>query len=322
VKVDWAGNKYLGMTISINRQQRHVTISMPGYIQKLLRRVVPEGIKGATTPGIYTPPNYNNPTSHKATVDKSLPASASQTHLLQSVTGTLLYYSRAVDPSIATAVHELGSIQANPTQNDMAKMMRLLQYVQSHPNMSIRYHASNMIYQLMSDASYLSRPKARSVAGWFSYFGCPDTINGPVAYSSNMINCVVASVVEAELAAAFQAAQRAAYHRLMLQDFGYPQPSTLLRVDNTVALGLAAGKLNAKRAKSMDMRFFWLSDRVAQGHFNVTHVAGIYNIADHFTKTLPKQIFEVFMYYLTVNLDTEPQIPKVSIKTITMPKTL
>jgi hypothetical protein len=107
-------------------------------------------LKGASTPGIYTPPNYHNPITHKATVDTSSLASNDEKQLLQSVVGTLLYYSRAVDPSIATAVHYLGSIQSRPTTNDMAKMDRVLQYLSSHPNNGIRFYAFNMVYQLMS----------------------------------------------------------------------------------------------------------------------------------------------------------------------------
>jgi hypothetical protein len=170
----------------------------------------------------------------------------------------------------------------------------------------------------MSDASFLSRQRARSVAGWFAYFGDPHTINGPVAYSSKVINCVVASAAEAELGSAFMSAQKAVQHRNTLADFGYPQKPTLLRIDNTVALGLAANKLNKKRAKSMDMRYFWLADRVRQKQFRVAHIAGKFNIADHFTKTLPKQIFNVFVPFLIVNLDMEQSKPKVKTKTITM----
>ncbi len=47
VKVNWMGTKYLGMDIIINRDKHHVTLSMPGYIDKLLRKVCPEGIKSA-----------------------------------------------------------------------------------------------------------------------------------------------------------------------------------------------------------------------------------------------------------------------------------
>ncbi len=39
VKVNWEGNKYLGTDIEVDRINRHVTISMPGYISKLLQRV-------------------------------------------------------------------------------------------------------------------------------------------------------------------------------------------------------------------------------------------------------------------------------------------
>jgi hypothetical protein len=61
VKVNWEGTKYLGMNIPINRTKRYVTITMDGYIQKLLKRVRPNGIKGASTPALYVPPNYGNP---------------------------------------------------------------------------------------------------------------------------------------------------------------------------------------------------------------------------------------------------------------------
>jgi hypothetical protein len=173
----------------------------------------------------------------------------------------------------------------------------------------------------MSDASFLSRPKARSVAGLSSYFGQPHITNGPVTYASKIINSVRASAAEAELAAAFLAAQKATQHRNLLAEWGYPQPPTLLRVDNTLALGLANGSINAKRSKSMDMRFFWLIDRVQQGQFCVVaHTAGKYNFSDHFTKTLPKQIFPMFFPFLTINLDDETTKPKVKTKPITMPK--
>jgi hypothetical protein len=118
VKINWAGSKYLGMDIDVDRTNRHVTLSMPGYIYRLLQRVRPDGVKGASTPGIYAPPNYHNPITHKTTVGTSSLASNDEKQLLQSVVGTLLYYSRAVDPSIATAVHYLGSIQSRPTTND------------------------------------------------------------------------------------------------------------------------------------------------------------------------------------------------------------
>jgi hypothetical protein len=152
-----------------------------------------------------------------------------------------------------------------------------------------------MILQSLSDAFYLCRPRARSVYGCFNYLGDRNAIYGSISFESWMISCVVASVAETELTGGFRAAQMSVQHCRILHDLGYPQPPTLLRMDNIMAIGLAQGFLNAKRSKSMDMRFFWLIDRVAQ------------NIADHcFHKTtLPKGNCYQFFPYLAVNMDNE-----------------
>jgi hypothetical protein len=207
---------------------------------------------------------------------------------------------------MCTAIHELGAIQSAPTQNDMAKLDRLLQYAASHQNNGIRYYASSMVYNMLSDASYLCRPRARSAYGHLGYLGDDKWINGPISCAAKMVSCVVASVAEAELAGGFQAAQIGVQHRNTLRDLGYPQPATHLRMDNTVALGIAEGKTNGKRSKSMDMRFFWLADRVAQRQFNTSHVPGQWNIADFFTKPLPRLKFNQFAQYLVVNMDQQP----------------
>ncbi len=70
----------------------------------------------------------------------------------------------------------------------------------------------------------------------------------------------------------------------------------------------------------MDMRFFWLKDRVQQGQFTVAHISGQWNIADHSTKALPKDNFLQFVHYLTVNMDNEKSETKSKTQTITIPK--
>jgi hypothetical protein len=202
----------------------------------------------------------------------------------------------------------------------MVKLNRLLQYAASHKHNGIRYYASNMLYTMLSDASYLCRPRARSAYGHLGYLGNDDWINGPISCAAKMISCVVASVAEAELAGGFQAAQIGVQHRNTLEDLGYPQPATSLRMDNTVALGIAEGKTNGKRSKSMDMRFFWLADRVRRGQFRTSHVQGQWNIADFFTKPLPRHKFAQFAQYLTINMDEQDDLfrPCVDSTTVTM----
>jgi hypothetical protein len=131
-----------------------------------------------------------------------------------------------------------------------------------------------MQLQIQSDASYLSRTKARSVMGGLHYLGSETAINGPISCTSKIIYCVVTSAAEAELGAAFQNAQKAAQFRNTLVELGYPQQPTVILVDNTVAEGLANDTINAKRSKSMDVRFFWLKDRVKKMQFTIKHLPG------------------------------------------------
>jgi hypothetical protein len=100
-----------------------------------------------------------------------------------------------------------------------------------------------------------------------------------------------------------------------LMDLGYPQLPTLLLIDNTVAIGLANDTINKKRSRIMVMRFFWLRDRVSQQQFVVEHIPGQHNVADFFTKALPKSKFDQFHRYLVVNSDyLEGKRPKKKLK--------
>ncbi len=139
------------MNITINRTKRYVTISMPGYVDKLLHKLRPLGVKPVTTPTIYTVPNYKSPQSQTATVHTSPLATPKQKRELQVIIGTLLYYTRTVDPSILTAVHELRSIQSNPTLHDRQKAERLLRYLSVNQNGATSFYASNMQLQVQSE---------------------------------------------------------------------------------------------------------------------------------------------------------------------------
>ena len=68
----------------------------------------------------------------------------------------------------------------------------------------------------------------------------------------------------------------------------------------------------------MDVRFFWLRDRVQKAQFSIKHLAGRWNISDFFTKPLPKEKFEQFVPYIVVTLDEAR--PKPTRKTMVMEK--
>ena len=57
--------------------------------------------------------------------------------------------------------------------------------------------------------------------------------------------------------------------------------------NNTTADGIANDTVKVKCTKAMDMRFYWIRDRVRQGQFRVHWKRGTDNKADYFTKHHP-----------------------------------
>ena len=297
IKIDWTGSKYIGFTIKFNRLLKTVTLSMPAYIAKVLERFAPSLRQGAASPSIYTPPSYGAHTQ-SPTEDTSKALTPGAAKRIQEIVGSLLFYARGVDITLLPTVNLLASLQSSPTQLVQDIADRLLRYCARYPNNELVYHACDMTLFIQADASYLSRPKARSVAGGICYLGnsgFPHHINGAIHAVSAIIPSVVASAAEAEYAALFLLGQDGEYLRQVLASIGYKQPSTLILCDNQCAVGMASDVVKAKRTKSIDMRYHWIRDRVHQGHFHVQWRKGEHNLADFFTKALPAKTHQELM---------------------------
>jgi hypothetical protein len=225
-----------------------------------------------------------------------------------------MYYGRLVDARILQATCALASEQSTATLGTLTRLERLLGFVSGHRLGRLVFHASDMILSVLSDASYLSRSRARSVAGSFHHLtrvpvlGLPPDplafVNGPLSCHSNTIPVVCSSVQEAEYAALFAAARIADNERLILLNLGYPQPPTLILCDNEIAVALANRTITPRLSKSIDMRFHWLQDRIQQQQFRVEHVAGKDNISDFFTKALPRAKHDQFAPFCAVDPST------------------
>jgi hypothetical protein len=82
---------------------------------------------------------------------------------------------------------------------------------------------------------------------------------------SKVLKHVMSSTAEAEIGAVFINAKEGAVLRTTLEELGHKQPPTPMETDNTTATGYINGTIKQKRTKAMDMRFYWIKDRVKQG---------------------------------------------------------
>jgi len=296
ITTDWQGKLYCGLTLKWDYLARTVQLSMPGYIESALNKfqhAVPR--KPQHAPHAWAQPIYGRTVQEPIPADTSTPLDAKAINRLQQIVGTLLYYARAVDSSMLVALGSLAEEQTKGTSNTEAAALHLLDYAATHPDATIQYNASDMALHIDSDASYLSMPQASSRAGGYFYLSTqsPDAtkepketppMNGAVYVLSQKLKSVVASAAEAEVGALFGNGQDAVGIRNTLHDLGHPQSATPIKTDNSTAAGIANGTIKQRRSRAMDMRYYWIRDRVQQQQFIVYWRPGIENLADYFTK--------------------------------------
>jgi hypothetical protein len=166
ISQDWEGKRYLGLDLDWDYTKRQVHLSMLNYVADAIKRFHHERPrKPQDQPYPHVKPNYGAKKQYAADSDTSPLLNKADKKFVQEVTGTFLYYARAVDATMLTALGSIATQQANPTENTMTKVQQFLDYAATHPDAIVTYRASDMILAGHSDASYLSETKARSRAG-------------------------------------------------------------------------------------------------------------------------------------------------------------
>jgi hypothetical protein len=191
----------------------------------------------------------------------------------EQVSGTLLYYARAVDDTLLMAFGTIAAQQAKGTTTMNDAVNQLLDYCHKHPNAIVRYRASDMVLKIHSDASYLSEAKARSCAGDHFYMGdqpskTPEQGNGDILNKSTIMRNVLSLAAEAKYGALFVNTKDYIL-RNTLKEIGHPQLATPVQVDNSTTHGFTNKQIKQQKSKSMDMQFYWIQDHVAQKQYKV-----------------------------------------------------
>ncbi len=177
-----------------------------------------------------------------------------------------------MDSTIHCPISAIASQSSKPTEDTMQQTLQLLDYLATQEETVLSYNTSNLVLTVHSNASYLSKPKARSQAGGHFFLLSNTTVppkNGAILNIAHIIKNAMSSATEAELAGLYIMACKAIYIRVILSELGHIQPPTPLQPDNAMADGIINGKVQPKQTKAMDMQFHWLRDQECQPQFHI-----------------------------------------------------
>jgi hypothetical protein len=194
---DWEGKVYSGMTLQWDYKNRTCDISMPGYVANVISKFQHDMPKHPQhTPSRYVMPVYGAKTQY-ATQDETPPLTEKTVSQHTKNTESMLYYTRVVYPSILMPLNDITTEQTKATEKTKMATNQLLDYLATHLETTIRYHASDTILYIHSDASYISVSHEHIDLGGLLFCGDKppkeDNLNGSILNVSSVIKDVVAS---------------------------------------------------------------------------------------------------------------------------------
>ena len=265
---------------------------MPDYIKKQLLKYEHIMRRIQHCPYSPEPKKYGAEAQAPLPQDTSRKLTEKEIKQVQKIVGSILYYARAVDMTVLMALSSIASKQTKGTKHTLEKAYQVLDYLASHPDAVVRFRASDMVLNIHSDASYLSKPNVRSRACGHFFMGAlpikgkPIKLNGAFHTLCAILRFVVASAAEA-LGALFLNCQEGIIFRTTLEDLGHPQPRIPVHCDNATAVGIANNTIKRQRSRAMEMKYFWTCEKDAQKMYSFKWHPGMENLTDYQSKHHP-----------------------------------
>ena len=266
---------YLGMDLDY-KEKGIVGISMRPYLEEIVDEF-PEDIAGrhAKTPAA----------SHLFDVDsEATKLGKKQAETFHHVVAKLLWASMRARPDILLAISFLTSRVKEPDTDDWAKLTRLVIYIKDTIELCLRLGLDPLqLHKWWIDASFATRMEMFSQSG-----GCGTLGEGMMTSFSKRQKLVTKSSTEAELVGVNDVLPQVLWTRNFLIAQGWDVAPAVVFQDNKSAILLENNGTasSTRRTRHIDIRYFFVKDRIKNGDVSVEFCPTDEMWADYFTKPL------------------------------------
>ncbi|XP_071708106.1 uncharacterized mitochondrial protein AtMg00810-like [Rutidosis leptorrhynchoides] len=209
-----------------------------------------------------------------------------------------LQYLTFTRPDISYAVQQICLHMHDPKDTHVHALKRILRYLQGTSTLGLQiYKSRSTSLVAFTDADWGGCPDTRrSTSGYCVYYG--DTL---ISWSSKRQATLSRSSAEAEYRGVANVVAESCWLRNLLLELKCPiSKATLVFCDNISAIYLAGNPVQHQRTKHVELDIHFVREKVAKGEVRILHVPTRYQIADIFTKGLPRLLFEEFRYSLGI----------------------
>lgn len=277
--INHLGNLEHFLQIKITSQDKLIKLSQTRYITELATKY---GVLDSKPKD--TPLEVNLKLTKEETADTAYP--------FRALLGSLLWVSRATRPDIAFAVNYISGFANAYGDIHYKALIRTLTYL---------YHTRDreLVFAKAPSDTHIGI-KAFSDSDWAadivdrkSYTGSAVYVgNSLVSWTSKKQPIVSLSSCEAEYIAAAETVKSILSVRSIVKELTTLNEPIELYLDNTGAAAIAQKDLNNQRTKHIDVRYHFIREWVQSGTIKILKVHTTKNVADIFTKSLPRNTHE------------------------------
>jgi hypothetical protein len=277
-------HEYIGMTLDF-RIPGQVRVTMIPYVKEIVADFtkISTDTKTAVTPAA----------EHLFKIDKAAKKlNEEMGKVFHNFTAKCLFATKRARPDIHTAVAFLTTRVREPDVDDWKKLQRLIRYLRGTLELPLTLRADgSCIIKWWVDGSHGVHFDMRGHTGGMASLG-----KGALMPTSTRQKLNTRSSTETELVGADDMMPQIMWTNYFLAAQGYGLTQTILYQDNRSAILLESnGKMSSsKRTKHVNIRYYFIMDRINNKELSVEYCPTGEMTADFFTKPLQGKLFFKF----------------------------
>ncbi|GKB32801.1 retrovirus-related pol polyprotein from transposon TNT 1-94 [Tanacetum coccineum] len=247
--------------------------------------------------------SQNTPMVEKSKLDEDLRRQPVDATLYHGNIGSLMYLT-SNRPDLIYAACLCARYQEKPTEKHLNAVKQIFRYLKGTINIGLCYSKDiGMSLTAYADADHAGCQDTRHSTSGSAQF-LSDKL---VSWSSKKQKSTAISSIKAEYIALSGCCAQILWIRSQLTDYGLQFNKIPVYCDNKSVISLCCNDVQHSRAKHIDVRYHFIKEHVENGIVDLYFVRTEYQLADIFTKPLPRERFNFLIEKLgmrSISLET------------------
>ncbi|GJT83550.1 putative ribonuclease H-like domain-containing protein [Tanacetum coccineum] len=264
--------------LQVHQSPRDIFISQSQYAIELLKKHGADDCVSMSTP-IAT-----------KRLDVDLQGTPTDQTSYRRMIGGLMYLT-ASQRDITFATFVCASYQARPMVKHLKEVQRIFRYLRQSYTMGLWYPKDSEFDLIAYSDTYHAgcKDNCKSTSRGLQFLG-----EKLVSWSSKKQDFTVLSLSAC--------CAQVIWMRTQLLDYGYKYNKIPMYCDSKSVIAISCNPVQHSRTKHINIRYHFIKEHVEKGTVKLYFVRTEYQLADLFTKTLPKERFEYLVHHIVGNL--------------------